>query len=382
MNLKAELERRLVVALAKAAVPAGSPALVGRSARPELGDYQANGIMAAAKTIKANPRQLAEKVAAAADLSDIAEKLEIAGPGFINIRLKRDWLTGQLVRMADDEHLGVDQHSPDQQQIVVVDYSGPNLAKEMHVGHLRSTIIGDALARVLDFTGQNVIRQNHVGDWGTQFGMLILILQIVLDSGEKEEGELDELGDLEEIYRIAKQMCDSDPKMAKKARENVVRLQSGDQEMLARWRIYKKLSLSHCEKVYERLDVKLTIDDVRGESFYNDDLPIVVADLQKAGLLKESQGAQCVFLEEFKDKNGETLPLIVQKSDEGYLYATTDLAAIRYRVGVLHANRVLYVTDSRQALHFRQVFAVARKGGICAGGRVAGAHSLRHDDGA
>ncbi|MCK4625668.1 MAG: arginine--tRNA ligase, partial [Phycisphaerae bacterium] len=364
MNIRRELEQRLSAAMAEA-VGQDAPAMVAPSARPQFGDYQANGVMSVAKRLKTNPRELAEKVVAAVDLSDLAENLEVAGPGFINITLKTDFLQQQVAEsLADEEHLSVPQAASP--QTVVVDYSAPNLAKEMHVGHLRSTIIGDALARTLDFLGHNVIRQNHVGDWGTQFGMLIAYLKLKakippIYAGKKLQFRI---VDLENFYRSAKEHFDNDPVFAESARAKVVALQSGDPKTLKVWNVFIEESMRHCQQVYERLGVLLTPDDVRGESAYNDDLPKVIEALKDKGRLTESEGAQCVFLDEFRNKDNEPLPVIVRKSDGGYLYATTDLAAMRYRVGELHANRILYVTDSRQALHFKQVFAVAKKAGF------------------
>lgn len=355
MNLRQVLEQRIRRALEQAGAPQGSPAMVMASSRPELGDYQANGVMAAAKQLKTNPRELAAKVLDRLDLSDLAETPEIAGPGFINIRLRGDYLATLANAALSEEKLGV---TPEERpRTVVVDYSGPNLAKEMHVGHLRSTIIGDALVRVLDFLGDKVIRQNHVGDWGTQYGMLLAYM-------DAAQATHTALADLEEFYKAAKVKFDADPAFADLSRQYLVRLQGGDPRMLAAWEQFKHISLSHCEDVYRRLGVLLTEDDVHGESFYNDRLAGVIADLDVKGLLKESEGAQCVFLDEFKGKDDEPLPVLVRKSDGGYLYATTDLAAMRYRNDVLHADRVLYVTDSRQALHFQQVFAVARAAGF------------------
>jgi len=368
MNLRAELDRRMGEAFAAAGIPAEAPAMVAPSARAQFGDYQANGVMGAAKRMGANPRQLAEKVCAAAGpiLADLTEKVEVAGPGFINIRVRTEWLSSELTARLGDERLGVP--APSKAQTVVVDYSAPNLAKEMHVGHLRSTIIGDALARVLEFTGHKVIRQNHVGDWGTQFGMLVAHLK-ALKAGETEGFNADaELSDLEQFYRNAKARFDQDPAFAELARQEVVRLQGGQAGSQERWRRFREVSIRHCEAVYEKLGVLLTPADIRGESFYNDDLPKVVADLQAKGLLTESQGAQCVFLDEFKNKDGEPLPVIIQKTGGGYLYATTDLAAVRFRAGELRADRILYVVDARQSLHFQQVFAVARKAGFVAEG--------------
>lgn len=367
MNIRNVLETRLADALSQVVGVVDTPALVAVSAKPQFGDYQANGVMAAAKRAKTNPRQLAEKLIEAVDLSDLAEKLEVAGPGFINITLKKDWLISQLTNRLNDEHLGVDK--PANPQTVVVDYSSPAMGKEMHVGHLRSTIIGDALARILDFTGHNVIRQNHIGDWGTQFGMLTayfdepgaIVAKHEIDGVEMTIVDGYKIQDMEEFYRKAKALFDKDEKFADKSRQYVVKLQSGDERIKSLWEMVRDQSLEHCEAIYNQLGILLKRSDVRGESAYNDDLPMVADDLDKAGLLKESQGAQCVFPEGFKNKEGEPLPVIVRKSDGGYLYATTDLAAMRYRAGELHADRILYVTDSRQGFHFKQVFAVARE---------------------
>jgi len=355
MNLRRELESRISLAIAAAGGGGDSPAIVARSSKPQFGDYQANGCMARAKQLKTNPRQFAEKVLENLDLTDLAQKVELAGPGFLNIFLKDDWLSGQLARNAASEKLGLEK--PAQPETVVVDYSGPNLAKEMHVGHLRSTIIGDALARVLQYQGHRVIRQNHVGDWGTQFGMLLAFMRETNGSGES-------LADLEDFYRHAKQRFDQDEDFANTARQTVVALQAGDEDCLENWRAFLASSLGHCEEVYERLGAGLTKDDVRGESFYNDSLPAVVEDLQAAGLLDKSDGAAGVFLDEFRNKDDERAFIIVRKSDGGYLYATTDLAALRYRSSELGADRIIYVTDSRQAQHFAQVFLIARRAGF------------------
>jgi arginyl-tRNA synthetase len=360
MNLRRQLESRLGRALVEAGAAEGAAALVARGVRAEFGDYQANGAMPAARQLHTNPRKLAEKVAAAADLSDLAESVEVAGPGFINIRLRADWLGRQVARALQDERLGVDP--PQRKQTIVVDYSHPNLAKEMHVGHLRSTIIGDALTRTLEFLGHDVVRQNHVGDWGTQFGMLLAYMDQL--AGESDRGLSTELADLEEFYRQATERFSEDADFAETARRAVVRLQGGDEHYRAAWRRFIEESLRHCQRVYDRLGVTLTGGDVVGESAYNDDLPNVVEDLRKAGLLTESRGALCVFLDGFQGKDGKPLPAIVRKSDGGYLYATTDLAAVRYRANVLKADRILYVVDARQTLHLRQVFVIARKAGF------------------
>jgi len=358
MNLRAQLERRIGAALTAATGGDNPwPALVAPAANPKFGDYQANGVMAAAKKARTNPRELAAKVLESLDLSDLAEDVQIAGPGFINITLRSDYLARQVTAAADDERLGAAK--TEAAKTVVVDYSAPNLAKEMHVGHLRSTIIGDAMARVLEFAGHRVIRQNHVGDWGTQFGML---LAHMAELGADEAAT--DLSDLEQFYRAAKERFDSDVDFADEARRTVVRLQGGDAQCREIWSRFIAESMRHCGRVYAQLNVTLTPDDVRPESAYNDDLPHVIEDLDAAGLLTESQGAMCVFDDQFTGKDGEPMPLIVRKTDGGYLYATTDLAAIRYRVGELTADRVLYVTDSRQALHFAQVFAAARRAGF------------------
>ena len=345
MNPRRLLSARIERALADCGTPA--PPLVHTASKPEFGHYQADGIMAAAKRNRTNPRALAERVVAALDADDVAESIEIAGPGFLNIRLNDAFLARHLEVNAPLIELTAET------QTVVVDYSSPNLAKEMHVGHLRSTIIGDAVARILEALGHRVIRQNHVGDWGTQFGMLLAHLN---ETG----GDSRVLADLEEFYRAAKSRFDSDPRFADASRAMVVSLQSGDEAARTRWRQFIEISLDHCQALYERLGTSLTRADVMAESAYNDGLPAVVAALDGKGLLTESEGAQCVFLPETKSE----LPVIVQKSDGAYLYATTDLAAIRHRAGTLAADRVLYFTDSRQALHFRQVFAVAAAAGF------------------
>ncbi|MFJ4372397.1 arginine--tRNA ligase [Pseudomonas japonica] len=333
-----------------------TPAIQVENARDKThGDFASNIAMMLAKPAGMKPRDLAEKLIAALPADPQVSKVEIAGPGFLNFFQNTQALASRLDAALADAKLGV--HKAGALQKVVVDLSAPNLAKEMHVGHLRSTIIGDAVARVLEFLGDEVIRQNHVGDWGTQFGMLLAYL-------EENPITSDELSDLENFYRAAKKRFDESPEFADRARGLVVKLQAGDAECMALWTRFKDISLSHCQKTYELLNVKLTMADVMGESAYNDDLANVVSDLKAKGLLVESNGAQCVFLEEFKTADGEPLPVIVQKADGGYLYATTDLAAVRYRSNVLHADRALYFVDQRQALHFQQVFEVARRAGF------------------
>ena len=335
------------------------PAIVIPASRPAFGDYQANGIMSVAKRIGAKPRDIADKVCASLHTGEMIERVEVAGPGFINIHLSADWLgnRARMTRQNFDELIPVSA-APAR---VVVDYSSPNLAKEMHVGHLRSTIIGDSLARVLSRLGHEVIRQNHVGDWGTQFGMLIAFLRLETKDLSEVSGEL---ADLEAFYRAAKQRFDADPAFAEMARAEVVKLQGGDAQSLAMWEQFIDESLRHCEQVYALLNIQLTRADLRPESFYNNKLQDIINVLSEKELLTISAGAQCVFLPDFKGKDGEPLPVIVQKSDGGYLYATTDLAAVRYRIHDLEVDRVLYVVDARQSLHFQQIFAVARAAGF------------------
>jgi arginyl-tRNA synthetase len=356
MNIRQLLDQRVSTALISASAPKDTSAVIKQSNKIEFGNYQANGLMGAAKKLKMNPRQLAAKVLETLSLSDIADKVEIAGPGFLNIHLKPEWLSQQLELALNTDKLNIQQVG--KPQTVVIDYSGPNLAKEMHVGHLRSTIIGDAIVRVLRFIGHNVIPQNHVGDWGTQFGMLLAHM----NSLQAVDNELSmQLSNLESFYREAKKRFDAEPDFAETARHYVVKLQSGDPTCLSLWQQFIDISLQHCEDVYKRLNVLLTRTDVMPESRYNDDLAQVVLDLDSAGLLTKDQGAQCVFLDEFKGKDNKILPAIVRKSNGGYLYATTDLAALRYRHHQLQANRILYFVDARQSLHLNQVFSIAKK---------------------
>jgi arginyl-tRNA synthetase len=359
MNIRTYLDTRISQAIQAAGADANAPAVIKPSAKPKFGDYQANGIMGAAKKLGMKPQDLAEKVLAEMDLAAIASKVEVAGPGFLNIHLSEDWLAEHAEHTLASDRLSIE--NTEQPQTVVIDYSGPNLAKEMHVGHLRSTIIGDSIARVLDFIGHKVVRQNHVGDWGTQFGMLLTYMG---ELQEKNDEVSMLLSDLEKFYQAAKIRFDEDEDFAKQARENVVKLQAGDKHFLKLWQNFIDTSLSHCDEVYERLNVKLTRDDVMPESAYNDDLAKVVADLDKAGMLTKDQGAQCVFMEEFKNKDDSITPMIVQKTDGGYLYATTDLAALRYRHKKLGMDRGLYVIDARQSLHLKQVFTASKKAGF------------------
>ena len=346
MNLKILLQQRLAAGFAAAGAK-DMPVLLGPATRPEFGDYQANGAMAAAKRLGLPPRELAERIIAGADLAGFAEA-SVTGPGFISLKLVPAILADALD--------GPPLHSTLGGERVVVDYSHPNLAKEMQVHHLRSTIIGDAVARVLEALGATVIRQNHVGDWGTGFGRLVAHLD---DVGEDAE----QLADLERFYQQASARFERESAFAERARAAVVRLQQGDATTVHRWQRYIDASMAHCQAVYEALGIGLAPEHVRGESAYNDDLPGVVADLRAKGLATDSDGAVCVFLPQFKGKDGKALPVIIRKSDGGYLYHSTDLAALRYRADVLCANRVLYIVDARQTLHFRQLFALAEAAG-------------------
>ena len=332
------------------------------ASKPEFGDYQANGVMAIAKQLKQNPRELAQSVIDQLEheKSNLVESFEVAGPGFINIRLNLKALLSRAnIALSNPDTLISTAENP---QTIVVDYSSPNLAKEMHVGHLRGTIIGDSLVRVLLKSGHRVIRQNHVGDWGTQFGMLIAYLQEIQSQKANELPQ--ELSDLEKFYRSAKDRFDSDKEFANTARKSVVQLQSGDPAHNRVWKQFIEESLAHCETIYDKLNVTLTRADLDAESRYNDDLENIVATLNRKELLSESDGARVVFLSDFVGKDGDSLPVIIQKSDGGYLYSTTDLAAIRLRSDEWNVDRSLYVVDRRQSLHFQQVFAVAKKANI------------------
>ncbi len=327
--------------------------LVRPAANPQFGDYQANVAMSLAKQLGRKPRDVAQAILDKLQLDDVSEKLDIAGPGFVNITLAQGFLDEQLAAVAADERLGVP--TVDKPDTVVVDYSGPNVAKEMHIGHLRSTIIGDAIVRVLDFQGRRTIRQNHIGDWGTQFGMLIE--HLITSNAATEES----IGDLNTLYREAKQRFDEDPDFAQRARQRVVALQSGDETSRAIWMRLVNASKAYFQTIYERLGVLLQPDDARGESFYNDRLTDTVRDLEAVGLARESEGALVVYPQGFVNPEGEPLGMIVRKSDGGFLYATTDLAAARYRIHDLHADRIIYVTDSRQSQHFAMVFQTLRE---------------------
>ncbi|HHF3351598.1 TPA: arginine--tRNA ligase [Haemophilus influenzae] len=366
MNIQSILSDKIKQAMVTVGADQSCDALVRQSGKPQFGDYQANGIMAAAKKLGLNPREFAQKVLDNLQLSDIAEKLEIAGPGFINIFLNPTWLTTEISAALSHKNLGIQATN---KQTVVIDYSSPNVAKEMHVGHLRSTIIGDAVARTLEFLGHNVIRANHVGDWGTQFGMLIAYLEKM----QNEHASEMELQDLEAFYREAKKHYDEDEIFAEKARNYVVKLQSGDEYCRAMWKRLVDITMQQNQHNYDRLNVTLTEKDVMGESLYNPMLPSIVEDLKKQGLAVENDGALVVYLDEFKNKEGDPMGVIVQKKDGGFLYTTTDIAAAKYRYETLKANRALVFSDTRQSQHMQQAWLITRKAGY-----VPDSFSLEH----
>ncbi len=362
------LEQRVAAAIQSAvAGQAGASGIetVDPAVRPsgnaKFGDYQVNAAMALARLLGAKPRDVAERIVErlgpllAED--DAAERLEVAGPGFINIHLKAPFLGRYANAMAADDRLGI--VPADDAKTVVVDYSCPNVAKEMGVWHIRSTCIGDALVRVLEACGHTVIRQNHIGDWGTQFGML---LEHLIDESW-QDGQAHHIADLNAMYQRAKRRFDEDENFARRARARVVALQSGEELSTKIWHALIAESVNHFRPVYQRLGVRLTDDDIRGESFYNPMLPQVVAELQSKSLARESDGAICAFPPGFTNRDGEPLAMIVRKRDGGYLYATTDLAAVRYRIETLKADRIVYVTDARQSQHYAMLFTVARQAG-------------------
>lgn len=356
VNIQALLCDKVSQAMVAAGAPADSEPLIRQSAKPQFGDYQANGIMGAAKRLGMPPRQLAEKVVEHLSLSGIAHKIDIAGPGFINIFLDPQWLATEVEQALSSAHLNLAPVTP---QTIVVDYSAPNVAKEMHVGHLRSTIIGDATVRTLEKLGHNVIRANHLGDWGTQFGMLIAYLE----QQQADHSAEIALQDFEAFYRAAKIAYDEDEDFAVRARSYVVKLQSGDEYCLKMWRKLVDITMEQNQRNYDRLNVSLSAENVMGESLYNSMLPGIVADLKQKGLAVESEGATVVFLDEFTNKEGEPMGVIIQKKDGGYLYTTTDIACAKYRYETLKAERVIYYIDSRQHQHLMQAWTIVRKAG-------------------
>jgi arginyl-tRNA synthetase len=352
VDTKTALEIRLQSAFD--AVEAGADPVLRPS---DHADFQANGALALAKRLGRNPREVAEDIVGAASLDGLCEKVEVSGPGFINLTLSASFIASQVAALAADARLGVATVAT---QTVVVDYSGPNVAKEMHVGHLRGTVLGDALCRMLMFVGHDVRRENHVGDWGTPFGMLI---EHLIEVGEEKAVKELSVGDLDTFYREARASFDADETVGDRSRRRVVFLQSGDPETLRLWKILVAESVHYFDEVYSKLGVLLTDDDIVAESFYNPMLPGVVADLDALGLLVDSVGARCVFPPGFTNRHGDPLPLIVQKSDGGFGYAATDLAAIRDRVTRVGATQILYVVGAPQAQHLDMCFATAAMAG-------------------
>jgi len=347
------LEEKTSQALAVAA-GGPAPALIQTTANPQFGDYQANGVMAAAKARKLNPRELAQKVTALFNPAEIPATWDIAGPGFINFRLDPTWLGCLILEAALDGHLGIER-AP-RPETIVLDFSAPNIAKPMHVGHIRSTIIGAALAHALRFLGHTVITDNHLGDWGTQFGMLIVGYRTILDRATYER---DPLAELERVYKAVQTQAKTDPAVAARAREELAKLQKGDPDNTALWQEFMAVSRTTFERVYHRLNIQF--DHWLGESFYNQMAPRVIQELQDKGLARPSEGAMCVFYDD--DPELADKPFLIQKQDGAILYATTDLATIKYRAETFHPDRIIYVVDSRQQLHFKQLFAATRRWG-------------------
>ena len=332
--------------------------LIAPTNNPKFGDYQSNVALSLAKPLKQNPREIAQAIIDNLQVDNMCEAPAIAGPGFINFTLKSSYISQLLQAIKADERLGIAQvESADK---VIVDFSSPNIAKEMHVGHLRSTIIGDAIARILEFRGYDVLRLNHVGDWGTQFGMLIAYLREAYPEALTTADALD-IGDLVSLYKKAKIRFDEDEEFKQTARQEVVNLQAGAKDSRHAWKLLCEQSRREFQVIYDLLNIQL---EERGESFYNPFLADIVSELKEQDLLEKSEGAMCVFLDGFTNKEGDPLPLIVQKTDGGFNYATTDLAALKYRVKEDNATRIIYVTDSGQTNHFAGVFQVARKAGI------------------
>jgi arginyl-tRNA synthetase len=374
------LEERISAAMAEVA-GRQAPAIVRPATDTKFGDYQVNGVMALAKELKTNPKKLAEKVAEKLDISDICEEPEIAGPGFINLRLKPGFVTANLLQINKDaDRLGIEK--ADESKTIVVDFSGPNIAKQMHVGHLRSTIIGDCICRLLELEGHKVIRQNHIGDWGLQMGIVVMKMHETIGAYGIGQAEID-LESLEHYYKKGLLEEKNDPQAAKLNRDMTVKLQDAvtksknkiklnddEKKVFHLWHQARDMTLKACFEIDDLLGGIFTWGDICGESFYYDKLAHIVEDLKKQKLAKESDGAICIFPDGFKDKEGRPLPVIIQKSDGAYLYATTDLAALRYRVtGIEYegekykADKIIYVTDARQSLHFQMVFAVAEMAG-------------------
>ena len=359
--MRAHLEQLLRQALLQFATTTPLEAIsitLERPRDPNHGDWSTPMALNLAKSLKQPPRVIAEQLIALIPSDPDIESIALAGPGFINFKIHRNFLYQQLKTLWSGPNLGIP--IPSRPKTIVIDYSSPNLAKEMHVGHLRSTIIGDALARILTCLGEHVIRQNHIGDWGTQFGMLLAYMNDL----QQQSQTLFKLTDLESFYTAAKQRFDNDAEFADAARNWVVKLQRHDPVAQRLWQQFINLSLAHCQAIYLTLGVALQPTDIKAESAYNSALPGIIASLAQQGLLSDENGTKCVFLDQFVGKDQQPLPIIVQKNDGGFLYASTDLAAVDYRCHTLHADRILYVVDARQSLHFQQIFALALQAGF------------------
>lgn len=359
MNIQKLLSRIVSKALIANGAPDNCDSQIRQTTNANYGDYQSNGVMTIAKQLRVSPIDLAYKVVSVLKVDGIAHKIDIMKPGFINIFLDPNWIAARIEDALGTKNFNITPVTP---QTIVIDYSSPNLAKEMHVGHLRSTIIGDSMVRVLEFIGHNVIRANHVGDWGTQFGMLIAYLDRIQRNNNSEVVDL-ELSSLDMFYRLAKQLYDTDLEFAKHARNYVVKLQSGDRQSRKIWRNLVNISIRQNQYIYDRLKVKLTCNDIIGESFYNDMLPGILEDLQAKGLVTKSAGASVIILDEFKNKDGKLMGVIFQKKDGAYLYSSTDIACAKYRYETLHADRIIYYIDSRQHEHLVHAWAIVRKAG-------------------
>ena len=337
--------------------PSSAQTEITQSTSDKFGHYQYNSAMKLAKSLKQSPRQVAEKIVENLNQNPMILGLEIAGPGFVNITLNPEFITKNVDALLRDEHLDIDLPHPPQR--IIIDFSSPNVAKEMHVGHLRSTIIGDCLARVFEYLGHDVVRLNHMGDWGTAFGMLITYIQDeapeVFTSVEKTD-----LTQLVNWYKASKKRFDEDPVFKRRAQLEVVSLQQGDPRSRKAWEMICQISRDGYQEIYDLLEIKVT---ERGESFYNSMLATIVADLEEKGLVEISDGAKCIFLQGFKNREGESLPLMLQKSDGGYNYDTTDMAAIHHRIYEEKGDRLIYVTDAGQATHFQMIFQAAKKAG-------------------
>ncbi|WP_019888513.1 arginine--tRNA ligase [Streptomyces purpureus] len=363
-SLASTVEQRLAAALSAALPEAGAADPLLR--RSDRADFQANGILALAKKAKANPRELAAKVVEGIGTGEVLKEIEVSGPGFLNITVSDRAITETLAaRYADGDRLGVG--FAEQPGTTVIDYAQPNVAKEMHVGHLRSAVIGDAMTRILEFSGEQIVRRHHIGDWGTQFGMLIQYLiehphELDHKSGEEVSGE-EAMSNLNRLYKASRALFDSDEEFKARSRDRVVALQSGDEQTRALWQRFVDESKIYFYSVFDKLDMEIRDPDVIGESGYNDMLDETCRLLEESGVAVRSEGALCVFFDDVKGPDGKPTPLIVKKSNGGYGYAATDLSAIRDRVRNLKASTLLYVVDARQSLHFRMVFETARRAG-------------------